>query len=58
MKKLILVSLVSLTFVSCKKETKDPNAKTPTGNKFGLDVPNSISNEFDMTSNISIDLEL
>jgi len=30
MKKLILVSLVSLTFVSCKKETKDPTPP-PTG---------------------------
>jgi hypothetical protein len=41
-----------------KKETKDQNSKTPTGNKFAIDTPNSISNEYDMSTKISFDLEL
>jgi hypothetical protein len=41
-----------------KKETKDPNAKTPTGGKFALDPVGNVGNDFDMTSKISIDLEL
>jgi hypothetical protein len=41
-----------------KKDIKDPNVKTPTGNKFVIDTPNAISNEYDMSTRISFDLEL